>query len=92
MLFQGLSGRVLDAGVGTGRNFPYYPPSTKVVGIDISPAMLTRAERKRKSAAADIQLKQMDVTRLSTSRTGLSMQPWPHFCSACFLRSYRCPH
>ena len=27
MLFQGLSGRVLDAGVGTGRNFPFYPPA-----------------------------------------------------------------
>ena len=25
LLFQGLSGGVLDAGVGTGRNFPFYP-------------------------------------------------------------------
>jgi len=64
VLFQGLSGRVLDAGVGTGRNFPFYPPGTKVVGIDISPAMLARAERKRKSAPVDVQLRQMDVTRL----------------------------
>jgi ubiquinone/menaquinone biosynthesis C-methylase UbiE len=64
LLFQGLAGRLLDAGVGTGRNFPYYPPSTNVVGIDISPAMLARAERKRKSARADVQLRQMDVTRL----------------------------
>jgi ubiquinone/menaquinone biosynthesis C-methylase UbiE len=64
LLFQGLSGRVLDAGVGTGRNFPFYPPGTKVIGIDISPAMLARAERKRKSAPVDVQLRQMDVTRL----------------------------
>ena len=64
LLFEGLSGRVLDAGVGTGRNFPFYPPGTTVVGIDISPAMLARAERKRKSAVADVQLRQMDVTRL----------------------------
>ena len=54
----------MDAAVGTGRNFPYYPPSTKVVGIDISPAMLARAERKRKSALVDVQLRQMDVTCL----------------------------
>lgn len=64
LLFEGLSGRVLDAGVGTGRNFPFYPPGTTVVGIDISPAMLARAERKRKSAVADVQLRQLDVTRL----------------------------
>ena len=64
LLFQGLSGRLLDAGVGTGRNFPFYPPGSTVVGIDISPAMLARAERRRKSVAAEIELRQMDVTRL----------------------------
>ena len=64
LLFEGLSGWVLDAGVGTGRNFPFYPPGTTVVGIDISPAMLARAERKRKSAVAHVQVRQMDVTRL----------------------------
>jgi ubiquinone/menaquinone biosynthesis C-methylase UbiE len=64
LLFEGLSGRLLDAGVGTGRNFPFYPPGSDVVGIDISPAMLARAERRRSSAAASIELRQMDVTRL----------------------------
>jgi ubiquinone/menaquinone biosynthesis C-methylase UbiE len=65
MLFQGLSGRILDAGVGTGRNFPFYPPGAEVVGVDISPAMLARAEQRRHaSAAADVQLRQMDVTDL----------------------------
>jgi ubiquinone/menaquinone biosynthesis C-methylase UbiE len=54
----------LEAGVGTGRNFPFYPPGTKVVGIDISPAMLARAERKRKSATAEVELRHMDATRL----------------------------
>ena len=33
LLFEGLSGRLLDAGVGTGRNFPFYPPGASVVGI-----------------------------------------------------------
>ena len=64
LLFQGLSGRLLDAGVGTGRNFPFYPPGSQVVGIDISSAMLARAEPRRKSAAAEVELRQMDVTRL----------------------------
>jgi ubiquinone/menaquinone biosynthesis C-methylase UbiE len=64
LLFEGLSGLLLEAGVGTGRNFPFYPPGTKIVGIDISPSMLARAERKQKSAAAEVELRQMDVTRL----------------------------
>ncbi len=63
-LFDGLFGRVLDAGVGTGRNMPFYPPGTKVVGIDLSPAMLARAEQRRGLSAAAVELRQMDVTAL----------------------------
>jgi ubiquinone/menaquinone biosynthesis C-methylase UbiE len=63
-LFRGLSGRILDAGVGTGRNFPFYPPNSEVVGIDLSPAMLAHAERRRPTAATTVELRQMDVTRL----------------------------
>ena len=64
LLFQGLTGRVLDAGVGTGRNIQFYPPEAEVVGIDISPAMLARAERRRLSLGADVELRQMDVADL----------------------------
>jgi ubiquinone/menaquinone biosynthesis C-methylase UbiE len=64
LLFQGLKGRFLDAGVGTGRNIPFYPAGTSVVGIDFSPAMLARAERRRLSPGDDVELRQMDVTRL----------------------------
>jgi ubiquinone/menaquinone biosynthesis C-methylase UbiE len=63
-LFAGLSGAILDAGVGTGRNFPFYPPGAKILGIDLSPAMLARAARRRSSAIAEIELRQMDVTRI----------------------------
>jgi SAM-dependent methyltransferase len=55
----------LDAGLGTGRNIQFYPPEVQVVGIDISPAMLARAERKRLSLGADVELHQMDVTHLA---------------------------
>ena len=64
LLFSGLSGRILDAGVGTGRNIPFYPPHAEVVGIDLSPAMLARAERRRRSLGANVDLRRMDVTRL----------------------------
>ncbi len=63
-MFRGLSGRILDAGVGTGRNFPFYPLDSEIVGIDLSPAMLARAERRRPAAAVPVELRQMDVTRL----------------------------
>jgi ubiquinone/menaquinone biosynthesis C-methylase UbiE len=64
LLFEGISGRLLDAGVGTGRNFRFYPRNSKVTGIDISPAMLARADHMRRSSAADIELWQMDVSRM----------------------------
>jgi ubiquinone/menaquinone biosynthesis C-methylase UbiE len=48
LVFDGLSGRILDAGVGTGRNVEFYPRGAEVVGIDISPAMLAQARRRLK--------------------------------------------
>jgi ubiquinone/menaquinone biosynthesis C-methylase UbiE len=64
LLFEGLSGRILDAGVGTGRNFPFYPPGAKVTGIDISPAMLARAAKRRGQSKAAIELREVDIARL----------------------------
>jgi ubiquinone/menaquinone biosynthesis C-methylase UbiE len=64
LLFEGLSGRVLDVGVGTGRNIPFYPSGATMVGIDFSPAMLARAERRRAGLGATVELRQMDVMRL----------------------------
>jgi ubiquinone/menaquinone biosynthesis C-methylase UbiE len=64
LLFEGISGRVLDAGVGTGRNFPFYPPGAEVIGIDLSPAMLRRAQHRRSSLGVEVELLQMDVTHL----------------------------
>lgn len=64
LLFQGLAGRILDAGVGTGRNIQFYPSEAEVVGVDVSPAMLARAERRRLSLGAEVELRQMDVTHL----------------------------
>lgn len=65
LLFEGLSGRLLDAGVGTGRNYPFYPPGSRVTGIDLSPAMLARAARRSGRSAAPIELAEMDVTKLA---------------------------
>ena len=65
LMFQDLGGRLLDAGIGTGRNCAFYPPEAIVSGIDTSPAMLARAHRRCPTLAAGGRLYQMDVTDLA---------------------------
>ena len=55
-LLDGLSGRILDAGVGTGRNIPFYPSSADIVGMDLSSAMLRRAHQRRQRLDAPLHL------------------------------------
>jgi phosphatidylethanolamine/phosphatidyl-N-methylethanolamine N-methyltransferase len=39
-------GRIIEVGVGTGLALPHYKASHRIVGIDLSPAMLERAEKR----------------------------------------------
>jgi phosphatidylethanolamine/phosphatidyl-N-methylethanolamine N-methyltransferase len=55
---------ILEVGVGTGKNFPYYPSDAKIVAIDFSQKMLARAKEKAKRVKVKVQLKQMDVQNL----------------------------
>jgi SAM-dependent methyltransferase len=48
-LLSGLSGTVFEVGVGTGTNFEYYNENVKLIGIDPSPYMLTRAEKNKEA-------------------------------------------
>ena len=61
IIWQGLSGRILDAGVGTGRNMDFYPSAGRITGIDLSPAMLKRAEARRQRSNRQVELFEMDV-------------------------------
>lgn len=63
VLFAGMHGAILDAGVGTGRNMPFYPESAEVTGIDLSPRMLVRARHRGDRLGLDVELREMDVTR-----------------------------
>lgn len=60
-------GKVLEVGVGTGANLPYYPPGCEVVAIDFSPAMLARAEEKLARARVPVQLLEMDAQAMDFS-------------------------
>jgi ubiquinone/menaquinone biosynthesis C-methylase UbiE len=62
-LFAGLEGRILDAGVGTGRNIPFYPGQSQVTGIDLSPAMLAQAGKRKARFGSDVELREMDVCK-----------------------------
>lgn len=73
-MFVGLSGRLLDAGVGTGRNMGFYPPDARVTGIDLSPAMLSRAFARREGLGVEVELLERDICE-----TGL---PDGHFDAA----------
>jgi len=57
-------GRVLEVGVGTGKNFRYHPEQTEVVGIDIRQRMLAQARKKAEKLEYNIELHQMDAQQL----------------------------
>jgi ubiquinone/menaquinone biosynthesis C-methylase UbiE len=60
-MFEGLSGRILDAGVGTGRNIPYYPTNAHLTGIDASSGMLAQARRRADRNHSQVELRCADI-------------------------------
>ena len=58
------AGRVLEVGIGTGRNIEHYPAGVQVTGVDLSGAMLGRARRRVASGGVVDGLVQGDAQRL----------------------------
>jgi len=55
----------LEVGIGTGLNLPLYPPTCRLIGIDLSQEMLDKAvERVQTLAMPNVTLKVMDATAL----------------------------
>lgn len=54
-------GKILEVGVGTGKNLPYYSNNAKVTGIDISSGMLKKAIKKSKKLKLNCSLLLMDA-------------------------------
>ena len=63
--FHDISGKILDIGVGTGNNMPYYPSGTDVTAIDFSAGMPEKAvKRRKKLGLSNIDLINMDAQDL----------------------------
>jgi len=59
------SGHVLEVAVGTGRNLDHYPPEVQLSGIELSPAMLARAQARAASLPRTVDLRLGDAQQLS---------------------------
>jgi Methylase involved in ubiquinone/menaquinone biosynthesis len=66
---SGLSGKVLEVGIGTGRNLKHYPLSCSVTGIDNSKGMLEKAREKAKGMK-NVTLLLMDAEHLEFPNNG----------------------
>jgi ubiquinone/menaquinone biosynthesis C-methylase UbiE len=56
--------RVLEVGVGTGINLPFYPRDVQITAIDLSPRMLERARMRAKQLGVDVDLREADAQAL----------------------------
>jgi phosphatidylethanolamine/phosphatidyl-N-methylethanolamine N-methyltransferase len=58
--------RVLELGVGTGLSLSAYPPHCDVIGVDLAPDMLEKAQEKiDRSGLSHVTVMQMDALKLS---------------------------
>ena len=60
------SGNVLEVGIGTGLNLPYYTDRClNILGIDVSPGMLDRAKEKAALCKVPVKFEEMDIQNTS---------------------------
>jgi phosphatidylethanolamine/phosphatidyl-N-methylethanolamine N-methyltransferase len=56
---------ILEVGVGTGKNFDFYPADARITAIDFSQEMLKQAAHKKDRKNIPVELHLMDVQSLS---------------------------
>ncbi len=69
-LLADVSGEVLEAGVGTGRNLEHYPHHVNLTALDFSPAMLRKASKRCEKAACNVQFVREDASRMESIPSG----------------------
>lgn len=65
-LLKELEGKVLEVGIGTGKNLSFYPEGIELTGVDFSPKMLNKARERIDESALSfpVTLKEMDIQQL----------------------------
>ena len=58
-------GKILEIGIGTGRNLPYYPKECEIIGVDLSEKMLETARGFALKLGLSITLLTMDAENLA---------------------------
>lgn len=58
------TGKVLEIGVGTGKNLPYYPANADVTAIDLSAAMLFQAKQQLRHVKCQVKFLQQDAMNM----------------------------
>lgn len=56
--------KVLEVGVGTGKNMLYYPDGVQITAVDLTPGMLEYAQKRAAELNIDVELRLGDVQNL----------------------------
>jgi len=65
-LLRDVRNKVLEVGVGTGRNFIHYGPRVELTGIDLSRKMLEKAKGRSKHVPGGVTLVHEDATMMAS--------------------------
>jgi ubiquinone/menaquinone biosynthesis C-methylase UbiE len=66
VLVGDVRGTVLEAGVGTGRNLRYYHREVALTALDLSPAMLKKAQKRGREAVCRVDFVSDDACLMTT--------------------------
>ncbi len=56
--------KVLEVGVGTGKNMPYYPAGVQITAVDLTPGMLEYAQKRAAELNVNVDLQLGDAQQL----------------------------
>lgn len=68
-LLSDVSGSVIEVGIGTGRNLPFYHRDVQVTGVDLSKEMLKRATGRSRSSACAFRPVHEDASTMASVPT-----------------------
>lgn len=63
-IMKELRGKILEVGVGTGKNIPYYPEDIDITAIDFSEKMLNKAKLEAKALNKKVKFYNMDAEHM----------------------------